>query len=157
MQPERAFYSLNSETIVQDFEFNHADDAWGEGSLASLRIKAHLGTKFGAAATEDGSIYVFFQDASQQIVAARRDQGGKWGRVSGLQQSRAPGGASIFALAMKDRVHVFYAHEDGSIHDIALRNGVWEGMFSIPLPNDLDVRADFSFALPPRFASAAHG
>lgn len=121
----RAFYCLNDENILQDFEFLSDTGEWTPGQLSMAKVVAAPNTKVAGTYTNGGSIYIFYQDPSGQIQSVSNGAGSHWQPLIGLPSTTPVDGASIYAISMNDSIHVFYAHKDNSIHALILSGNKW--------------------------------
>lgn len=99
-------------------------DEWVPGSLAALGLVVSPGSEIAAASPDGETIYVLFQAADGTLRSAVLKDG-TWGPTPGFPKTQALKRASLAALSLGDSVHFFYAHEDKSIHDVALAEGAW--------------------------------
>ncbi|KAH7112505.1 hypothetical protein B0J11DRAFT_186034 [Dendryphion nanum] len=119
----RRFYCLNDQHILQDFVL--VGNKWQQGSLAALGVVPSAGSRIAAVATVDGTIHVCFQDDNSQLKLVSYDDTKNWWVAAGFPPKQAPKDTSISALVLSDRLHLFYAHDDKSIHDLQLHDGQW--------------------------------
>lgn len=124
---QRAFYCLNDENILQDFEFLSDTGEWTPGQLSMAKVVAAPNTKVAGTYTNGGSIYIFYQDPSGQIQSVSNGAGSHWQSLIGLPSTTPVDGASIYAISMNDSIHVFYAHKDNSIHALVFSGNKWSG------------------------------
>jgi hypothetical protein len=122
---QRAFYCLSDQKILQDF--NLVGGKWQPGGLAALGAVASPTSQIAAAVTDEGVIYVFFQDEADRIQSVHLDKGSTWRFTPGLPQRPVPKDTSTCALSLKDKIHFFYVCQDKSIHVISLSGGEWTG------------------------------
>lgn len=101
--------------------------AWEEGKLASLGGVASETTTISAVRDPQGHICVFFQDKSGHIQSFFGTEEGAWELSKGLPSTKPIENASIHAVDTSGIIRVFYAHQDHSIHELALDNGKWTG------------------------------
>jgi hypothetical protein len=116
---------LSDQKILQDF--NLVGGKWQPGGLAALGAVASPTSQIAAAVTDEGVIYVFFQDEADRIQSVHLDKGSTWRFTPGLPQRPVPKDTSTCALSLKDKIHFFYVCQDKSIHVISLSGGEWTG------------------------------
>ncbi|RSL74131.1 hypothetical protein CEP53_000453 [Fusarium sp. AF-6] len=121
----RAFFSVNQQNILQDHRLSVGDflDEWVSGNLTDLGLVPDPGTEMAAASPDGETIYVLFQAGGILTSVVLKD--GTWGVTPGFPETQATERASLAALSLGDSIHFFYTHQDNSIHDVALSDGIW--------------------------------
>jgi len=135
-EDQRKVYCQEKDDILKDFLFDPDDWAWKEGRLAQLRVRAAPETNLGAINTNEGYIEVFFESPSGTLQSISASEGGPWKLSSNLPDTGPLPGASIHAITVNAVPHVFYAHQDYSIHELVLRAGEWSDTIITPTAGD---------------------
>lgn len=115
--------------IIKDFYFDEDEWEWAEGQLAESSIVAAPDTNIAAVSVDHAEIQVFFLGSSGVIQSLSTTKDGILTPSHTLPHTTPSAGASLCAIKIKSVIHVFYAHKDLSIHDLALENGKWNGKF----------------------------
>lgn len=121
---KRAFYCLNEENTLQDFEYA---DEWVAGQLSTSGFVAAPNTQITATRTKQDGIQVFYQGPSGEIQSISTAAGGGWQPSRGLPSTQPLDGASVYAIYVKDVIRMFYAHQDNSIHELVCSGSTWRG------------------------------
>ncbi|KAF3153882.1 hypothetical protein TWF569_001474 [Orbilia oligospora] len=105
-------------------------------NLPSINVKCGLqdeGIKLApnsgvtATRTSSGSIFVFFQNEGGNLQYVYSDEPDEWQIGDELEEAKLGSGASMYAVTLKPLPHLFYAHPDGYIHDLAMvSDGEWD-------------------------------
>lgn len=115
--------------ILKDFYFDEDEWEWTEGQLAESNIVIAPDTKIAAVSVKETEIQIFFIGSSGEIQLLSATKNGISMRSHPLPPTKPLAGGSLCARKNKDVIHVFYAHQDFSIHDLVLKNGKWKGKF----------------------------
>lgn len=123
---QRIVVALNAVDVLQDYEYSEDDGEWTPGKLADLNLKAYHATKL-AIATNGEVFHVYFQNTAGVLEEVVFDSAGKWNSRGNLSVAKPIMAASISAVAADGVVHVWYAHQDKSIHQAVYENSNWSG------------------------------
>ncbi|KAF3113190.1 hypothetical protein TWF706_010177 [Orbilia oligospora] len=122
----RAFYCVSQNNILQEFLLDE-DLTWYEGGLQDQGIKLAPNSGVTATRTSSGSIFVFFQNEGGNLQYVYGDEPDEWQIGDELEEAKLGSGASMYAVTLKPLPHLFYAHPDGYIHDLAMvSDGEWD-------------------------------
>jgi len=121
----RAIYCLGDGNTLKDFEYDAEEWEWTEGRLAQSGVMSAPATEIAAVNTHQNYVEIFFQGPSGDLQSIFTSGGGAWQASKTLPQTKPLQGASISAIEVNGFVHVFYAHQDCSIHELVLEKGEW--------------------------------
>ncbi|KAF3318587.1 hypothetical protein TWF173_006609 [Orbilia oligospora] len=122
----RAFYCVSQENILQEFLLDE-DLIWYEGELQDEGIKLAPNSGVAATRTISGNTFVFFQNEGGNLQYVYSDKTDEWQIGDELEQAKLGPGTSMYAVTLEPMPHLFYAHPDGYIHDLAMvSDGEWD-------------------------------
>lgn len=125
--------SLDETGILQDHVYDPDEDEWQDGSLSSLKIKAHPESKL-AITIHDEFVRLYYQCPSGGIAEATCDALIVWEPSKELSVPKPIAGAGICVASTDDSLCLSYVHQDGSLHRSTYQNGDWTGNQNSPCP-----------------------